>query len=124
MSDLPETVPADRRLARRFTDDLLDGCRVLATEYGYRPVQFERMVLEHGGVEAARRLLRGAGTAGGFALLWEKNQLARSSEATMLRPEYEALFTADERLLARRRLEEHGFDVDAHLKRVTAELGG
>jgi hypothetical protein len=120
MSDLPETVPVDRRLARRFTDELLDGCRLLATEYGYRPVQFERMVREHGGVEAARRLLRGAGAAGGFAMLWEKKRLGRSSEATMLRPEYETLFTADERLLARRRLEEHGFDVDAHLRTITA----
>ena len=111
--------PADTAaLAARFTEDLLDGVRVLARDYGYRPIQFERMVLDHGGVEAARRLLRGAGTAGGFALLWEKNQLGRSSEATMLRPEYESLFTADERLLARRRLEEHGFDVDAHLSRL------
>ena len=75
------------------------------------------MVREHGGVEAARLLLRGAGTAGGFTVLWEKNQLGRSSEATMLRAEYADLFTPDELLLARRRLEEHGFDVDAHLRR-------
>ncbi|HEY3464186.1 MAG TPA: hypothetical protein VGL47_03590 [Amycolatopsis sp.] len=111
-------VPADPALAARFTEDLLDGCRVLARDYGYRPAQFERMVREHGGVEAARLLLRGAGTAGGFTMLWEKNQLGRSSEATMLREEYAELFTPDELLLARRRLEEHGFDVDAHLRRI------
>ena len=120
MPEPAASVPADPRLAARFTEDLLDGCRVLAKDYGYRPAQFERMVREHGGVEAARLLLRGAGTAGGFTVLWEKNQLGRSSEAVMLREEYAELFTPDELLLARRRLEEHGFDVDAHLRR-TAE---
>lgn len=114
---MPES-PETALLAQRFTEDLLDGCRVLARDYGYRPAQFERMVREHGGVEAARLLLRGAGTAGGFTMLWEKNQLGRSSEATMLREEYAELFTPDELLLARRRLEEHGFDVDAHLRRT------
>jgi hypothetical protein len=37
----------------------------------------------------------------------------------MLREEYAELFTPDELLLARRRLEEHGFDVDAHLRRIS-----
>lgn len=108
-------------LAARFTEDLLDGCRLLASEYGYRPAHFERMVAEHGGVEAARRLLRGAGTPSGFSVLWEKNQLGRSSEATVLRPEYASLFSADERFLARCRLQEHGFDVDAHLRRTATD---
>jgi hypothetical protein len=36
----------------------------------------------------------------------------------MLRDEYAELFTPDELLLARRRLEEHGFDVDAHLRSI------
>jgi hypothetical protein len=119
----PSADPVVQRLAARFTEDLLDGCRVLARDHGYRPAQFERMVREQGGVEAARLLLRGAGTAGGFTVLWEKNQLGLSSEATMLRPAYADLFTPDELLLARRRLEEHGFDVDAHLRKVAGEAG-
>ncbi len=111
-------MPDPDQLAQRFTDAMLEGCKVLARDFGYRPGYFERMVREHGGVETARRLLSGAHTAGGFTVLWEKGQLGRSSEAVMLRPEFAPLFSGDERLLARQRLVDHGFDIDAYLREV------
>jgi hypothetical protein len=40
-------------------------------------------------------------------------------EAWVLRPEYEVLFTEDERVTARRRLEDHEFDVDRYLRSLT-----
>ena len=109
---------APEQLAQRFTTEMLDGCRILARDFGYRPAYFEKMLQELGGVETARRLLSGAHTAGGFTLLWEKGLLGRSSEAVMIRPEYAPLFSDAERRLARQRLVDHGFDVDAYLREV------
>lgn len=85
-----------------------------------RRISFLQMVRASGGVEAAKSLLRsGPNTSYGFEVLWEKKQLGRSVEAQVLGPEYEALFTDDEREIARRRLELHEFDVDAYLREVS-----
>ena len=37
-----------------------------ATQPGYNPTRFNQMVAEHGGVEAARQLLRGRDASDGF----------------------------------------------------------
>ena len=41
----------------------------------------------------------------GLFRLWEVQKLDTSTEALVLRPEFESLFTEDERLEARKRLE-------------------
>lgn len=82
-----------------------------------------RDVQQYGGVAAAKKLVNGPGTSEGFVVLWEKRQLGRSVEAWMLRPEYEALFSDDERQRARRRLEEHKFDVDAYIRNLKGDSG-
>jgi hypothetical protein len=74
------------------------------------------MVAEHGGVEAARQLLRGRDASDGFTALWEARRLEMSVEAAALLPWYEALFTDEERAVARRRLVDHGFDIDEFLE--------
>jgi hypothetical protein len=47
----------------------------------------------------------------GFTRLWVERKLEWSVEAAVLRSKYVPLFTEHERDVARRRLEEHGFDV-------------
>ena len=103
-------------LERRFTHDLVDGVRVLAREIGYRAPLFSQMLTSLGGVETTKRLLRSSDVQYGFTLLYERKRLGRSAEAWMLRPEYAALFSDEERNLARRRLEAYGFDVDRYLR--------
>lgn len=110
------------RLDVEFTQLMLDGCKRLQLEIGYNPTRFRQMVGEHGGADAARRLLRGPTTSDGFATLWEAGRLDVSVEAFVLLPRFNAIFTDVERLEARRRLESHGFDVDAFLSRVGDEL--
>ncbi|RSM86304.1 hypothetical protein DMH04_14145 [Kibdelosporangium aridum] len=116
--------PGDRndqeyeRLAHDFEDHLRHGYRYLVRRIGYRAKAFNEMVTMHGGVGAVQRLLRGRDTSEGFARLWETNMLQHSVEASVLRPEYEPLFTDDERATARRRLEDHQFDVDGFLRQV------
>lgn len=79
-----------------------------AVAIGYRPSAFRRMLAEHGGVETARRLIRGAATSG-FETLWEKKRLDLSVEALMLKPAWRALFHPGELTMARKRLRDVGY---------------
>lgn len=97
---------------------MIDGSDRLQREIGYNPTRFRQMVAEHGGLGAARLLLDGPDASDGFTTLWEAQHLDLSVEAHVLLPRFEALFTPAERQAARRRLEDHGFDVDAFLQRV------
>lgn len=78
------------------------------------------MVGEHGGLEAARQLLKGR-DASGFTTLWETGAFGHDVEAAALPPPlYEVLFMDEDRRVARRRLGEHRFDVDDVLERRAA----
>jgi hypothetical protein len=79
-------------------------------DLNYNATRFIQMVSEHGGVEAARQLLRAPNVSDGFTTLWEKQRLDLSVEAHVLRPEYTELFTASERAIATERLRAYGFD--------------
>lgn len=70
----------------------------------YRPTQFLRMVNERGGLTTAHQLLAGDQVSDGFTKLWEHGRLDLSVEAVALKPEYAALFSADELDRARERL--------------------
>ncbi|HWM02059.1 MAG TPA: hypothetical protein VNP92_06935 [Actinophytocola sp.] len=115
-STLP-TRPDQTQLGRDFTGELHDGYRHLLRTINYRATAFMAMVARHGGVDAARLLLRGRDTHEGFTRLWQEKMLEHSVEAVVIKPEYAALFTDDERTVARQRLERHGFDVDGYLGR-------
>ena len=104
------------RLELRFHADMVEGIRTLTREIGYRAPRFAQMVSEHGGVEAAHRLLRGPRTSEGFQVLYRHRRLAQSVEAWVLRPDYRPLFSEDERAEARNRLEAHEFDVNRFLR--------
>ena len=109
-------VPNAEQLAREFTDDLHKSYRYLVRKIQYRAKAFIEMVALHDGVGTAQILLRGPQTHDGFVRLWESGELGHSVEAFVLRPKYAVLFSEEERRVARRRLEDHGFDVDEYLK--------
>jgi hypothetical protein len=97
---------------QEFHRELVRGSSRLKREISYNPTRFLQMVDDYGGVGAVQRLLHGRETSDGFTPLWAAGRLAMSCEAMVLLPWYEALFTDDQRGLARWRLTEHGFDVD------------
>lgn len=82
---------------------------------GYTPTRFIQMVAEFGGLGAAHALLSGPVASDGFTQLWEMHRLDMSVEANVLLPWFQDLFTWEEQTNARRKLEAHGFDVDAYL---------
>lgn len=89
--------------------------RSLKREIDYNPARFHQMVLEHGGPEAASRLLAGTHVQLGLETLRWHGRLGESVEAHVLLPRFEPLFSDAERRIARSRLRDHGFDVDAFL---------
>ena len=80
-----------------------------ALEHGYRATYFNRMVDEHGGVEAAHRLLTDADAQPGLFRLWELDLLDSSVEALVIQDQFQPLFSEQEITEARRRLEELGY---------------
>ena len=103
-----------------FHREVVVGTDRLKREIGYNPIRFNQMVDKYDGAEAVRHLLRGRDASDGFTTLWEAGRLEMSAEAAALLPWYEELFTATELAVARRRLIEHKFDVDAFLRTRTA----
>ena len=77
-----------------------------AREFGYYPAYFLRMVMEQGGLRAAKQLLRGEEMSSGLMRLWDHGRLDVSVEALVLREPWVSLFTDEELTAARQRLEE------------------
>lgn len=76
----------------------------------YRATRFLRMVQEHGGQEAADRLLATGAPPSGFAELYlrGKENLKISVEYLVLQDPWRALFREDQRAVARKRLKDVG----------------
>ena len=81
-----------------------------ATEFGYYPKYFLRMVVEQGGLSAAKRLLGDSNPSSGFVRLWEEGRLDLSVEALVLLEPWSSLFTEAELTEARHRLDDLGYD--------------
>lgn len=72
----------------------------------------KRLVAREGGLKAAKQLISKSGGTYGFEVLWENNRLDLSVEALVLKPEYNDLFTDEEREICRKRLIEFGYKFD------------
>ena len=81
-----------------------------AASIGYRPTYFLQLINEHGGVIAAKRLLRAAEPQSGLIKLWELDRLDISAEALVLQERWRTLFSDDERHAARERLRDYRYD--------------
>ena len=76
-----------------------------AVQRGYHATYFKGMLDQHGGVQAAKRLLAGTTVQTGLFELWKRGLLATSAEALVIRERFAPLFSAAEIGEARRRLE-------------------
>ena len=97
------------KLADEFHQAMVSIYHV-AAEHGYRASYFLRMVNEHGGLAAAKRLLSASESQSGLTRLWELGRLHISMEALVLQDRWESLFSDDERRKARERLEAYEYN--------------
>lgn len=81
-------------------------------KFGYNPVRFDQMVVNVGGLRAARHLLRDQTISAGLMRFWEEGRLDLSMEALVLRGPWCVLFTDEELNEARRRLRELDYVVE------------
>lgn len=92
------------RLALAYTEQALDtiDAIVAATRGSYVPRRWKMMVAEHGGVQAAKRLLRQEGTyfSDGGSRLFELDLEHLTVEWSVLDPRWARLFDDDDRRLA------------------------
>ena len=93
-------------LEREFHQEMLAVYKE-AREEGYTASAFLNMVQAMGGLAAAKQLVMDTRPSEGFTRLWEMGRLDLSVEAHVLEPKYAELFTPQERLAAKKRLEEY-----------------
>jgi hypothetical protein len=108
-------------LVQRFTGDMSRGVGELA-RLGYPATIFQRMLADHGVVEAARRLVLDPKPSYGLWRLRELNRLDASVEMWVLLPWYEPLFDQSIRDQAERKLQLLEVDVDRELRQLIARL--
>lgn len=80
-------------------------------EAGYNAKLFRQMVADHGGVEAARRLINASQVSDGYTALWERKRLDLTMEAMLIgKPKFHPLFTEADLYICRKRLKDYGYE--------------
>ena len=97
-------------LEREFHNAMVDIYRQAKTECRYNASRFLQMISEHGGMGTAKHLLASYEIQYGFTELWLYGRLDLTVEAHVLKPEFQELFTDQERERARKRLRDHGYE--------------
>lgn len=108
----PQTQDVDVSVLKQFDAAMLEVYAAAMREVRYPARRFLAMVRGRGGLEAARQLLATHGVSEGFRRLAEAQKLDLTMEYQVLKPEFVALFTDEERAVARARLVERGMRED------------
>jgi hypothetical protein len=97
-------------LEMRFHKSVIGIYQAAKDECHYNATCFLQMLSDRGGLATARALLATENVSDGFTTLWELGRLDLAVEAHVLKPEFSDLFTEEEKLIAKRRLEEYGYE--------------
>lgn len=98
-------------LENKFHEDMKNIYFTAKKELKYNVARFFQLVSRDGGIKAAKQLISKRGGTYGFEVLWENKRLDLSVEALVLRPEYNELFTSEERETCKNRLREFGYEI-------------
>lgn len=99
-------------LERKFHNAMIDVYRKAGKECGYKATRFLQMLGEKGGVKTAKELISKDGGTEGFLKLWQFGRLDLSIEALVQQEQFRELFTNEELLMCKERLEKYGYDVE------------
>lgn len=100
------------KIEKKFNDDMLYIYTTAKKELGYNATRFLQLVSEKGGLKAAKQLISKEGGTYGFEVLWKNKRLDLSIEAFVLKPEYNELFSDEEKMICKERLEQFSFDIN------------
>ena len=94
-----------------FHEAMLEIYRRAKSEAKYNAQRFLQMVVDHGGLEAARMLIRADTVSDGYTALWERERLDLTVEAMIATSDrFHSLFTQDELSVCSNRLTEYGYE--------------
>ena len=102
----------DTELEKQYYEAVMDDVKILRSKYGYNPKVFLGMISEHGAVETAKRLINSSKPSDGYTKLWEHNALQYSIENRIQDKKWYPLFSDDDRMKAKKRLTDYGFQID------------
>ena len=100
---------APNELELRFHHAMLAIYEDAKRDCGYNATRFRKMVAVDGGLQTAKTLLATELPSDGFIALFEHQRLDLTVENLVLKPEFQALFSKQELLIAKERLIEYGF---------------
>ena len=95
-------------LEKKFSSDM-ENTYHTASKLGYTPIYFWQMIQSMGGYQAAKKLIYTKNPSSGLTRLWKINRLDLSVEAHVIKPEYDSLFSEDEKRICVERLESFGY---------------
>lgn len=98
-------------IENKFNEDMKNIYFAAKKELGYNATRLMQLISQKGGLQAAKQLIAKENGTYGFEVLWEKKRLDLSVEALVLRPEYESLFSDEEKKFCKDRLEQFGYIV-------------
>lgn len=97
----------------QFHESMLNIYQAAKSEANYNAQRFLQMVVDHGGLEAARMLIHSSQVPEGYVALWERGRLDLTVEAMILaREPYKSLFTDEELEICKKRLLEYGYKAE------------
>lgn len=98
-------------LEERFDDAMMEIYQRAKSEANYNATRFLQMLLEHRGLKTAQLLLDAGAVSEGYSALWRCKRLDLTVEAQINdNPQWHPLLTPKELAIAKRRLEEFGYD--------------
>jgi len=95
-------------LERQFAEEL-EATNRKSAKLGYFSPEFDAMLKIHGGVNTAKRLVGAGDIQSGMRKVCKLGHPELTTEAVMLRPEFQPLFSDSDLDCARWRLEQMGF---------------
>lgn len=97
-------------IERKFHNAMIDIYRKADKEYGYKATRFLQMLGEKGGVKTAKELISKDGGTEGFLKLWQFGRLDLSIEALVQQEEFRELFTNEELIMCKERLQKYRYN--------------
>ena len=98
-------------LENLFYHDMINALTQAKEECGYNATRCMQMLTRDGGVATAKKLIGNDSSklTDGFSKMWANGKLDLTIEYLVLKPEYESLFTEEERQICRDRLKSCGY---------------
>ncbi|WP_404390383.1 hypothetical protein [Pseudoalteromonas phenolica] len=97
-------------LEKKFDDAMMNIYTQALSEVNYKATVFFRMLLEHKGLETAKRLIHSPKVSDGYTSLWELGRLDLTVEALIIdNPVWHALFDEEELAICVKRLKDYKY---------------